>query len=60
MTKRIHVTPPAPLDPSDPRLQGPLREALVRARPVIMRQVAVCEARLAREAAERESEGRTA
>ncbi len=31
MTKRIHVTPPAPLDPSDPRLKGPSREALVRA-----------------------------
>jgi hypothetical protein len=35
MTKRIRVTPPAPLDPSDPRLQGPSREALVRAWPVI-------------------------
>ena len=52
MTKRIRVSPPAPLDPSDPRLQGPSHEALVRAWPVIMRQVAVCEARLAREAAE--------
>ncbi len=54
MTKHTHVTPPAPLDPSDPRLQGPSREALVRAWPVIERQVAKCEARLAREAAERE------
>jgi len=60
MTNHTHVTPPAPLDPSDPRLQGPSHEALVRAWPVIMRQVAVCEARLAREAAAREMEGRTA
>ena len=60
MTKRIHVSKPAPLDPSDPRLQGPSHEALVRAWPIIMRQAAVCDARLAREAAEREREGRTA
>jgi hypothetical protein len=60
MTNHTHVSTPAPLDTSDPRLQGPSREALVRAWPVIMRQVAVCEARLAREAAEREREGRTA
>jgi hypothetical protein len=60
MTKRIRVTPPEPLNPADPRLKGPSHEALVRAWPIIMRQVAVCEARLAREAAAREMEGRTA
>lgn len=31
MSKRIHVSPPEPLNPADPRLQGPSREALVRA-----------------------------
>ena len=53
MTKHTHVTKPAPLDPSDPRLKGPSFDALVRAWPVIERQVAKCEARLAREAAAR-------
>ena len=53
MTKHTHVTKPAPLDPSDPRLQGPSHEALVRAWPVIFRQVAICRERLAREAAEK-------
>jgi hypothetical protein len=49
-----HIIPPAPRDPSDPRLQGPSHEALVRAWPIIIRQVARCRARLAQEAAERE------
>jgi len=48
-----HITPPAPLDPDDPRLKGPSHEALVRAWPVIFRQVAICRERLAREAAEK-------
>jgi hypothetical protein len=52
MTQRI--TPPEPLDPDDPRLKGPSYEALVRAWRVILQQTALCEARLAREAAERE------
>ena len=49
-----HITPPTPLDPNDPRLQGPSHEALVRAWPIIIRQVARCKARLAQEAAARE------
>jgi hypothetical protein len=49
-----HITPPTPLDPNDPRLQGPSHEALVRAWPIIIRQVARCRARLAQEAAARE------
>jgi hypothetical protein len=49
-----HIIPPAPRDPNDPRLQGPSHEALVRAWPIIIRQVARCRARLAQEAAERE------
>ena len=49
-----HITPPAPLDPDDPRLKGPSHEALVRAWPIIIRQVARSRARRAREAEERE------
>lgn len=36
MTNHTHVSTPAPLDTSDPRLQGPSREALVRAWPVVL------------------------
>jgi hypothetical protein len=49
-----HITPPATLDSGDPRCKGPSHEALVRAWPIILRQVTIARARLARETRERE------
>ena len=44
-----HITPPGPIPADEPRRKGPSPEALRRAWPIILRQVAACEARLERE-----------